>query len=108
MTPWPKSKKLQQAAELIALQTSPTTGYQSYDSAHNMEVLTRILGWTGKDADALCRAAHQAHYEHKSGVHAYLKLCVAALGIRVIDVLIFLAASLRTAENRTRESRLII
>lgn len=103
MTPWPKIKELKQAGELVALQAS--NGYQAYNSAHNMEVLTRILGWSGEDADALCRAAHQAHYEKKPGVHAYLKLWVAIPGLRVIDMLILLAASLLTAENLRDKER---
>lgn len=42
-------------------------GYHAY----MMSLLTRILGWTSEDADALCKAAHAAHYVKKTGIHAY-------------------------------------
>lgn len=69
MTPWPKNKNLKQAGALVTLQTEH--GYHAY----LMALLTRGLGWTSEDVDALCKEAHAAHYEKKSrGVHAYSKL----------------------------------
>ena len=68
MTPWPKDKALKQAGALCTLQSD--TVYHAY----MMSLLTRVLGWTQEDADALCKAAHAAHYEKRSKIHGYNKL----------------------------------
>ena len=68
--PWPKQKDLKQAGALCTIQTE--TAYHAY----LMSLLTRVLGWTAEDADAICKAAHAAHLEKKTGVHAYNKLLV--------------------------------
>lgn len=65
--PWPKDKDLKQAGALMTL--SSDNAYHAY----TMSLLTRVHGWTTEDADVLCKAAHAAHYEKKSKVHAYTK-----------------------------------
>lgn len=62
---WPKNKDLKQAGKLFVVSTE--TGYHAY----HMTLLTRVHGWSSEDADALCKAAHAAHCDTKSGVHAY-------------------------------------
>lgn len=65
---WPKQKDLKQAGSLYTL--SAETVYHAYA----MSLLTRVLGWSSEDADALCKSAYAAHLDKKSRVHAYTKL----------------------------------
>ena len=62
---WPKNKDLKQAGKLFVVSTE--TGYHAY----HMTLLTRVHGWTSEKADELCKQAHAAHCDTKSGVHAY-------------------------------------
>lgn len=68
MMAWPKQKDLKQAGALLSLAAIDT--YEAY----NMSLLTRALGWSTKDAKALCDTAANTHLERKSKVHAYSKL----------------------------------
>lgn len=65
--PWPKQKDLKQAGALFAMSVE-----ESY-KAYGMGTITRILGWSTEDATELFKAATAAHFDRKSGVHAYSK-----------------------------------
>ena len=68
LSQWPKQKDLKQAGALCALQAD--TAYHAY----LMSLLTRVLGWTSEDADALCNKAVLEHRDRKSGIHSYNRL----------------------------------
>ena len=68
--PWPKRQNLKQAGALFAMSVE-----ESY-KAYGMGTFTRLLGWTTEDATALFKEATAAHFDRKSGVHAYSKLYV--------------------------------
>lgn len=76
LTSWPKQKDLKQAGTLCMIQSE--TAYHAY----LMSLLTRVLGWSAEDADALCTAAGAAH-QKKLGVHAYNKLLVKP--VRIVE-----------------------